>query len=163
MEFSVRSVDTLVSTWNHTYSLTPIAFRRRCRRRICRRLGHCWRRHRRVYGVAVSVDTVAAAVAAVVAAAATIAISAAIACRDRSRSVSEIYRPLALARLYSESWIWYSLGIVCMKTMRAILWQKSIFRQIFGRKYLSPNLWKEGSFAKFESAMFRMRGNIFYS
>jgi hypothetical protein len=26
-------------------------------------------------------------------------------CRDRSRSVSETYRPLALARLYGESWI----------------------------------------------------------
>ncbi len=26
-------------------------------------------------------------------------------CQDRSRSVSETYRPLALARLYGESWI----------------------------------------------------------
>ncbi len=26
-------------------------------------------------------------------------------CRDRSRSVSETYRPLALARVYGESWI----------------------------------------------------------
>jgi hypothetical protein len=51
------------------------------------------------------------------------------ACRDRSRSVSEIYRPLALARLYSESWIWYSLGIVCIKTMRANLWKKVSFAE----------------------------------
>ncbi len=55
--------------------------------------------------------------------------------RDLSR---KCVGPLALARRYGESWIWYSLGIVCIKTMRAIL---------LAEKYLSPNLWKEGSFA----------------
>jgi hypothetical protein len=57
---------------------------------------------------------------------------------DRDLSRKRI-GPLALARLYGESWIWYSLGIVCIKTMRAIL---------LAEKYLSPNLWKKVSFAK---------------
>ncbi len=57
---------------------------------------------------------------------------------DQDLSRKKCVGPLALARLYGESWIWYSLGIVCIKTMRAIL---------LAEKYLSPNLWKEGSFA----------------
>jgi len=39
-----------VSTWNlNLLSLTPIAFRRRCRHHICRRLGHCWHRRCRIF------------------------------------------------------------------------------------------------------------------
>jgi hypothetical protein len=66
-------------------------------------------------------------------------------CRDRSRSVLEIYRPLALARLYGECWIfsvnfvWYSLGIACLA--------------IFRRKYLLL-------ISAIFSAIFCMRGNI---
>ncbi len=68
-----------------------------------------------------------------------------LACQDRSRSVLEIYKPLALARLYGESWIfrvnfvWYSLGIVCLA--------------IYRRKYLLL-------ISAIFSAIFCMRGNI---
>jgi hypothetical protein len=42
---------------------SPVSARRRCRRCICRRLGHCWRRAT-VSAAAVSVDAVAAVAAA---------------------------------------------------------------------------------------------------
>jgi hypothetical protein len=41
------------------------------------------------------------------------------------------------------NFVWYGLG----RNDEGDSFEESIFRQIFGRKYLSPNLWKEGSFA----------------
>ncbi len=61
--------------------------------------------------------------------------------RDRSRSVSEIYRPLALARLYGESriftlnFVWYGLG-------------RNNEGDSLAEKYLSANLWEKVSFGE---------------
>ncbi len=67
--------------------------------------------------------------------------------RDRSRSVSEIYRPLALARLYGESiltlnFVWYGLG-------------RNDEGDSFAEKNLSANLWEKVSFGK------SLEGSIF--
>jgi hypothetical protein len=88
--------------------------------------------------------------------------------RDRPRSVSEISRPLALARLYGEA---VNLGY-----LSANLWEKVSFDESLegnsmssdegdslAEKYLSnllkkvsflPNLWKEGSFANLNQRYF---------
>jgi hypothetical protein len=64
--------------------------------------------------------------------------------------------PLALARLYGESriftvnFVWYGLD----RNDEGNSFEESIFCQIFGRKYLSPNLWKEGSFANLNQQCF---------